>query len=464
MGRMTLSILCLGCVSTAFAGGAGVPLHLNHQGVVAVNGVRFTGQGSFRFALVNPANGSNFWTNDGTRIGEQDQQPDTAVTLTVINGIYNVRLGDGGMAAIDAAIFDTPDVSLRIWFDDGRGNGTHQLSPDQRIASAAFAVHSATVDDNAITSVKIADGEVGNVDLADGAVTSGKIADGAVANADLADGAVNGVKIEDETVTAADLAVNSVGGDEIVNDAVTSAKIANGEVGTADLANDSVTSAKIQDGSVTVADLAPNSVDGAEIVNNAVTSTKIASDAASLNRVSGGTMSSVGGNVGIGTNAPEAKLDVDGEIKGFGVVPIGSIIAWHKNPNPNDPDAVLPPPDGWLECNGQVLPLDSPLRDTGATNVPRLNQSDDGYSGGRFLRGGTTSGTPQDATMVADNPKVGIHAFPGTVRNPDNIPTVPVPPPFGNVGVIQQSGLGLQIPFAAVRPRNMSVVWIMRIK
>lgn len=92
------------------------------------------------------------------------------------------------------------------------------------------------------------------------------------------------------------------------------------------------------------------------------------------------------GNVGIGVATPEVKLAVDGAISGFGIVPIGSIIPWHKS-IPGVPAL----PDGWVECNGQVLEATgSPLH---GQVIPDLNAS------GRFLRGATESGILQDDMM-----------------------------------------------------------------
>ena len=45
-----------------------VPLQINHQGLVKVDGVRFDGNGNFRFAFVDPETNMNLWTNDGTQV------------------------------------------------------------------------------------------------------------------------------------------------------------------------------------------------------------------------------------------------------------------------------------------------------------------------------------------------------------------------------------------------------------
>ncbi len=84
-------------------------------------------------------------------------------------------------------------------------------------------------------------------------------------------------------------------------------------------------------------------------------------------------------NVGIGTTNPGTKLEVNGAISGFGIVPIGSFLPWHKS-FANTPAL----PDGWVECNGQVLSdSDSPYN---GQTIPNLNGDN------RFLRGNTTSG------------------------------------------------------------------------
>jgi hypothetical protein len=64
---------------------AQVPQLLNYQGRVAVGTTNFNGSGSFRFALVNAAGTTTYWSNDGTSTA--GSQPTAAVALTVTKGL-----------------------------------------------------------------------------------------------------------------------------------------------------------------------------------------------------------------------------------------------------------------------------------------------------------------------------------------------------------------------------------------
>ncbi len=146
------------------------------------------------------------------------------------------------------------------------------------------------------------------------------------------------------------------------------------------------------------------------------------------------------GNVGIGTTTPATKLQVDGAISGFGIVPIGSIIAWHKSFT-NTPAL----PSGWVEANGQVL-NDASSPYNGQT-IPNLNGD------ARFLRGGSTSGALQ-----ADEFKAHVHnrgVWDGGVSGGSGGPLTGAQPLDVNTGSTGGS---------ETRPINMSVVWIMRVK
>lgn len=132
------------CLTMAISVFAATPGTIEHTGVIAVDGERFTGNGRFRFALVDPATDEYLWTNDGSIV--MDPTPPTAgVTLVVANGVYSVPLGDTtitNMTAIPTFVFnENADVVLRVWFDDLRGNGLHQLTPDLSIDAVPFALH-----------------------------------------------------------------------------------------------------------------------------------------------------------------------------------------------------------------------------------------------------------------------------------------------------------------------------------
>jgi len=137
------------------------------------------------------------------------------------------------------------------------------------------------------------------------------------------------------------------------------------------------------------------------------------------------------------------KLEVNGAISGFGIVPIGSIIAWHKSFT-NTPSL----PDGWVECNGQVL-SDADSVYNGQT-IPDLNGD------GRFLRGSSTSGTLQADEFKSHTHTVGMNnldwplaytSVSGTTANP-----------AAGCALLSSTG------GSETRPINMAVVWVMRVK
>ncbi len=165
-----------------------IPQLISYQGRVVVNGANFSGGGQFRFALVNAAGNTTYWSNDGSSAG--GSQPASAVPITVASGLYSVLLGDSAltnMTAIPPSVFNNSDVRLRVWFDDGT-HGTQQLTPDQRIAAVGYAVIAGNVPDGAITGAKIAAGTITGSNIAAGTITGANIAGGAIGNTQLAAG------------------------------------------------------------------------------------------------------------------------------------------------------------------------------------------------------------------------------------------------------------------------------------
>ncbi len=134
--------------------------------------------------------------------------------------------------------------------------------------------------------------------------------------------------------------------------------------------------------------------------------------------------------------------------------PIGTILAWHKN-FPKTP----PLSYGWVECNGQVLDdTNSPYN---GQTIPNLNGE------ARFLRGSSVSGTPQDMGWKSFSVNSGAQQWPNYTHGPTLIPKSGLSPgTFTGAFSNYPSATVTHFTFDAseVRPINMSVVWIMRIK
>ncbi len=123
------------------------PAIMSFQGYVAVNGVPFNGPGQFKFAIVNNAGTTAYWSNDGTGLSAAPFEPSGSVSLSVSNGVFSVLLGDTtlGMTSLPDSVFASSDRALRVWFDDG-AHGFQMLSPDAPLASTAFAFNADRLD------------------------------------------------------------------------------------------------------------------------------------------------------------------------------------------------------------------------------------------------------------------------------------------------------------------------------
>lgn len=84
---------------------------------------------------------------------------------------------------------------------------------------------------------------------------------------------------------------------------------------------------------------------------------------------------------------------------GFGYVPVGTILPWHRDVmGAANPQAL---PTGWVECaGGTVNDAASPIN--GAT-IPDLNHQVYAGGRGRYLRGGTVSGNLNGSTVYTGN-------------------------------------------------------------
>jgi N-acetylneuraminic acid mutarotase len=117
--------------------GSGAPMMVSYQGRVILEGRAYEGNGYFKFSVVD--GGDNpIWTNDGSL----EDEPVDSVRLEVVNGLFNVLLGDTdveNMVELEAYVFDETERYLRVWFSPDGGEFL-MLSPDQRIAAVPYAL------------------------------------------------------------------------------------------------------------------------------------------------------------------------------------------------------------------------------------------------------------------------------------------------------------------------------------
>jgi len=148
-GLLLAALLCTASLAAAspmaspLAPDAGAPTVVSYQGQVAVSGTPFSGTGYFKFAFVNPAGTTSYWSNNGT--SSAGSEPNASVPLTVTNGLFAVLLGDatisGMTQSLGPAAFVTTDATLRVWFSSTGVPGTFtRLIPDRRVAAAPYAL------------------------------------------------------------------------------------------------------------------------------------------------------------------------------------------------------------------------------------------------------------------------------------------------------------------------------------
>jgi hypothetical protein len=126
----------------------GAPPVVAYQGEVKVSGIPYTGDGYFKFAVINSAGDTTYWSNDGS--GSGGSEPTDAVNLIVSQGLFNVLLGDttlsGMTQPLSAGVFSDPDRYLRVWFAESANGPFSQLAPDTRIAAVPYALSAIDAD------------------------------------------------------------------------------------------------------------------------------------------------------------------------------------------------------------------------------------------------------------------------------------------------------------------------------
>lgn len=128
---------------------------VSYQGRIDVGGSAYTGTAYVKFAVVDQAGTTSYWSNDGTSAG--GGEPAAAVQVSVSGGLFEVLLGDTTVpnmtVPLTGAEFGAGDRSLRVWLSTDNVTFT-QMVPDRRLASAPTALQTVqSGDGSGITNI-----------------------------------------------------------------------------------------------------------------------------------------------------------------------------------------------------------------------------------------------------------------------------------------------------------------------
>lgn len=186
-------------------------------------------------------------TPTGTVVYAETQTP-----TTNDNGLISIAIGTGTIIEGSFSHIEWTQGPHFIKTEiDPAGGTSYSITSTSELLSVPYAITAMyaknveTIPNNSVTSIKIADGNVMENDLADNSVGSSKIMDGTVVTEDLGSSSVTSAKIADGAIVTADLADQTVSTAKLGNLAVSAEKIQNGAILTDKLAAGAVTAPKI---------------------------------------------------------------------------------------------------------------------------------------------------------------------------------------------------------------------------
>lgn len=264
-----VTAVVIGIAVFGAAAAAQVPAFIHFQGVLTDDeGLPVTDTLSISFSAYSDTTAGAIWSV-------------TKPNVAVINGFYEAYL-DMSVLPFDVPYYFAISVAGA------------PLGPKKPLAAVPYSIrsgHTKVVADGGLEGN--GDSSVVHVSIATGGVTADKLNDGAVMSQKIGDGAVSGVKIADGSVSTAKIADGAVTGAKIADGAVV--RSLNGKTDSVTILAGSNVSVTEGDGTITISAVASGAgADDDWVVNGE------------------DVYAQHSGNVGIGTAAPGAKLDVAG--------------------------------------------------------------------------------------------------------------------------------------------------------
>lgn len=196
-----------------------------------------------------------------------DQGPSGSVTYysdehTVTTdkyGLFHLVIGKGTVIAGDySTLMDIPWINGDQWLRveiSINNDGDYREVSYQKFMAVPFSYYTDDIADNSITTYKVVDEALQDVDIDTGAVTTSEILNETILAEDIGTGSVETSEILDETILAEDIATGAVETSEILDETILAEDIATGAVTTSEILDETILAEDIGTGSVETSEI-----------------------------------------------------------------------------------------------------------------------------------------------------------------------------------------------------------------
>ena len=200
-------------------------------------------------------------------------------------GMFSVVIGKG--LNLNTGVYDNlmeiPWINGDQWLKVEialKNDGKFEEVSYTKLMAVPFAYYTDDIADNSITTFKVVDETLKNVDIDTGAVETSEILNETILAEDIGTGSVETSEILNETILAEDIDTGAVETSEILNETILAEDIGTGSVETSEILNETILAEDIGTGSVETSeilnetilaeDIGTGSVETSEILNETI--------------------------------------------------------------------------------------------------------------------------------------------------------------------------------------------------